>query len=52
MMRVMAADYAPLGIRVNMAIPGLHHTPMTMFAHPVICEALERPDPAETSRYR
>ncbi|MCL6509088.1 MAG: SDR family oxidoreductase [Anaerolineae bacterium] len=44
LMRVMAADYARDGIRVNALIPGPMKTPLTkdLFADPTVAEALAR----------
>ena len=42
LVRVMAADYAAEGIRVNGVIPGYTHTPMTNWVTPADAETLLR----------
>ena len=42
LVRVMAADYASEGIRVNGVIPGYTHTPMTTWVTPADAETLLR----------
>ena len=50
LVRVMAADYAQEGIRINGVIPGYTNTPMTSWVTPQDREDLLRTIPLETGR--